>query len=65
MLIAHQDILARGRRCHKATALPRSSFWLLTLEIGNLLVVVKKEGAEEGGIFICSAEDKYLGLAAI
>ena len=24
-----------------------------------------KEGGSEGGIFICSAEDKYLGLAAI
>ena len=60
-------ILMSGRRCYKykATALSRSSFWL-TLEIGNLLVVVKKEeGAKEGGIFICSAEDKYLWLAAI
>ena len=37
------------------------SIWL-TLQIGNLLVVVKKE---ERGILICSAEDKYLGPAAI
>ena len=70
MLPAHQALLTiyLDERPQAGATRPqpfsRSSFWL-TLEIGNLLVVVKKEGAKEGGIFICSAEDKYLGLAAI